>query len=108
MSTGTIPKYIREGLSKQGPATLRAIAERAQELADKKRAEVVDEIEEQSIDEDEYDVDPDELGRREAPATATLVTKNIDDRDYFYWNWRDGSGSVKSEYIRPVVPSNNS
>ena len=101
-----IPKYIREGLDKQDPDTLDAISELAEELAAEKRREAAETIAERAVDEDKHDVDPDDLDRTEAPSGATLVTKNIDDRDYYYWNWR-AEGTVKSEYIKPVNPADN-
>ena len=104
MSLDDAPKYIREGLTKQDPDTLRAIAERAQQLAEKKETLLESKIEQRAVDESKHDVDLDEIDRDQAPAGATLVTKNIDDRDYYYWNWR-ADGTVKSEYIRPVNPA---
>lgn len=103
MSLDKIPQYIRKGLRKQDPETLRVIAEQARKLADQKEAQLEAELEEKAIDEDEHDVDLDEFDRDQAPAGATLVTKNIDDRDYYYWNWR-ADGTVKSEYVKPVNP----
>jgi len=35
---------------------------------------------------------------------GTLTTKTIDDRDYYYLQWREGD-SVKSEYVAPVTPA---
>ena len=101
-----IPKYIRDGLDKQDPKTLDQISDLAEELAAEKRREAAEEIAERAVEEDNHDVDIDELDRRDAPSGATLVTKNIDDRDYYYWNWR-AEGTVKSEYIRPVNPADN-
>jgi hypothetical protein len=34
---------------------------------------------------------------------GTVTTKTIDDRDYYYLQWRDGE-KVKSQYIAPVTP----
>lgn len=35
---------------------------------------------------------------------GTLTTKTIDDRDYYYLQWREGD-SVKSQYVAPVTPA---
>lgn len=35
---------------------------------------------------------------------GTLTTKTIDDRDYYYLQWREGD-TVTSQYVAPVVPS---
>lgn len=40
----------------------------------------------------------------EAPPRASVTTKTIDGRDYYYYQWRDGE-RVKSEYIGPVDPA---
>lgn len=104
------PKYLREGLPKQDPETLRAIAEFAEAYADYREQELEDELEEESVgdqippkgwseqqwEETVADVD--------APEKATLTVKTINDNDYFYYQWRDGD-SVKSEYVAPVDPS---
>jgi hypothetical protein len=34
----------------------------------------------------------------------TLTTKEIDDREYYYLQWRDGD-TVKSQYVAPVDPA---
>ncbi|MBX0298299.1 hypothetical protein [Haloarcula nitratireducens] len=39
------------------------------------------------------------------PSTkGTLTTKTIDDRDYYYLQWRDGE-TVRSQYVGPVDPA---
>jgi len=38
------------------------------------------------------------------PSKGTLTTKTIDDREYYYLQWREGD-SVKSQYVAPVSPS---
>ena len=108
------PKYLREGLGKQDPDTLREIAAYADRLAEYKQAETERELEERSADVDEDDVpeewDSDEweetLDSTSAPSGATLTIKTIDDRDYYYYQWRDGA-KIKSEYVAPVDPANN-
>ena len=37
-------------------------------------------------------------------AKGTLTTKTIDDREYYYLQWREGD-SVKSQYVAPVSPA---
>ena len=40
----------------------------------------------------------------DAPPRASVTTKTIDGRDYYYYQWREGD-RVKSEYIGPVDPA---
>lgn len=101
MSHGEIPQYISDGLEKQDPATLREISKRAEQLATQKERELERELEEREVDEEER---PDDIDRNNTPQRATLTTKTINDNDYYYWQWREGS-KIKSEYIRPVSPS---
>ncbi|GGK84683.1 hypothetical protein [Haloarcula sebkhae] len=35
---------------------------------------------------------------------GTLTTKSIDDREYYYLQWREGE-KVKSQYVAPVSPA---
>lgn len=106
----TAPKYIIEGLGKQSPETLEAIAEYAERLAAEKRVAVRDELqsEEAVSDEppEEWDAGEWEAATSDAdaPAKATVTVKEIDGREYYYYQWRDGS-KIKSEYIAPVNPS---
>ncbi|QIO24421.1 hypothetical protein [Haloarcula sp. JP-L23] len=37
-------------------------------------------------------------------STGTITTKTIDDRDYYYLQWREGD-AVKSQYVGPVTPA---
>lgn len=97
--SGSIPKYVDEGLDKQGPETLRAIARKADRMADEKAEEVEAELETKAVDEEPED----ELDRGDAPVGATLTKKTISGNDYYYWQWREGA-KIKSEYIRPVNP----
>lgn len=39
----------------------------------------------------------------EAPARATLTTKEINGNQYYYWQWSEGE-KTRSEYIAPVNP----
>ena len=75
-----------------------------------KRAQLEAEIEEREADADDIpdEWDDDEwttvLEETDAPAKATLTTKEIDGREYFYYQWREGS-KIKSEYVAPVSPA---
>lgn len=111
-----IPKYIREGLQKQNADNLRTIAAYAEELADYQEAEVDRELEDDADqdtdetpdewDEDEWtDVLEDALEKAEISASkGTLTEKEIDGRDYYYLQWREGD-KIKSQYVAPVSPS---
>ena len=46
----------------------------------------------------------DALADADAPSRATLTTKTIDGRDYYYYQWHE-KGKTKSEYIAPVSPA---
>lgn len=111
----SIPKYIAEGLEKQGPETLRTIAEFADRLAQHKAREMEQELQDRAVDEPEEapeDWDQDAWDDRldevrdvkDVPAKATLTTKTIDNRDYYYYQWREGD-KIKSEYVAPVSPA---
>jgi hypothetical protein len=39
-----------------------------------------------------------------ATSKGTLTTKTINDRDYYYLQWRDGE-NVRSQYVAPVDPA---
>ena len=57
-------------------------------------------------DEDEWD-ERVEDAREEGdipPGKGTLTTKTIDEREYYYLQWREGE-QVKSQYVGPVSPS---
>lgn len=98
------PKYLVEGLAKQSPETLRALATYAEELADQKEADAAAELEANSIDDDELDFDPDEIDRDEAPGKACITIKKPHGKSgYYYFQWREGE-QILSEYIRPVSP----
>lgn len=104
------PKYVREGLEKQDPDTLRDLAHYARALADYKEADAERQLEEQAADVDdvpeEWDADEwnETVEKADAPKRATLTTKEIDGRSYFYYQWREDD-SIKSEYLAPVTPS---
>lgn len=94
-----IPDNVAEAMSEMTVPDLRHLASRAEELADEKDREHAPR--KRSAAEIKFNVDALELPRKDAPERATLVYKTIDERHYFYWNWRD-EGTVKSEYIKPV------
>lgn len=67
----TIPNYVREGIERQNPDTLRDIAHWAKELAQWKDREVaVDEIEGELTDDEEFDDVVEE-------SAGTIVTKKV-------------------------------
>jgi len=108
------PKYLREGLQKQSPEMLRSIATYASNLADLKEQALQEELDAKAVEVNE-DKTPDgwecdewdeQLKDSNAPPRATLTTKTIDDREYYYYQWRDGD-KIKSEYVAPVNPSGN-
>lgn len=104
------PKYIVEGFQKQDPELLEKLATYAEELAAEKSKQIEDQIEEDSVELN----DPPEgwereqwentLSDTEAPKKACVTKKDINGREYYYYQWRDGD-SIKSEYIAPVNPS---
>ena len=97
-----VPNYIREGLKKQNPSTLRRIAEMAENLAEQKERELEKELQERTVEDDEL---PDDVREYpdDVPGKACVTTKTIDGNDYYYYQWREGD-KIKSEYIRPVNP----
>ncbi len=106
------PKYIRKGLQKQSSETLREIARYAQQLADSKEQAIEAELEKKSIERDTTPEDWDEgewdtvISEIDSPQRACLTTKTIDGRDYFYFQWREGS-KIKSKYVAPVSPADS-
>lgn len=114
-----LPKYLREGVEKQkSPDRLRRLAEYAEAMADWREVEAERELEERA--EQDVDTTPDEWDADEwedvvddardeadlAPGKGTLTTKTIDDRDYYYLQWREGS-KIKSQYVAPVTPADS-
>ncbi len=96
-----IPDDIFELMTEMTEPELRHLSQRAQEFAD--QLHEANSPRKRSAAEIKYNVDKNEFPRDEAPENATLVTKCIDDRDYFYWNWREDD-TIRSEYIKPVKP----
>lgn len=115
----TLPKYIVEGLQKQDSETLRAVAHYAQELrvyraaqADADRTTAINTDFEQATADELADKArakgiPDDVAdwntifEKSVPAKASIVTKTINDNQYYYFQWREGN-SIKSEYLAPV------
>lgn len=104
------PKYIIEGLQKQSPEVLEELSGYCESLAAEKVRELEAQLEEKQVEIDETpdEWEPDEweetVADVEAPPKACITTKTIDGRDYYYYQWREGS-SIKSEYIAPVTPA---
>ncbi|WP_158059478.1 hypothetical protein [Halorussus halophilus] len=110
LSPDDIPKYLTEGLQRQSATRLREIANYADQLASYKEAKAEQELEERATDIEETPEGWDEetwtdtIEESEAPGRATLTTKEIDGRQYFYYQWREGD-EIKSAYVAPVSPS---
>ncbi|WP_435156436.1 hypothetical protein [Haladaptatus sp. DFWS20] len=115
-----LPKYVVEGLQKQDSETLRAVAHYAQELrvyyaaqaeVDRTAAADTHHIERATADElaakaqkkgiPEDVADWNTILEKGVPAKASIVTKAINDNQYYYFQWREGN-SIKSEYLAPV------
>ncbi|MFC6943249.1 hypothetical protein ACFQE8_25385 [Salinirubellus sp. GCM10025818] len=111
------PKYIVEGLNKQDADTLHELADYAKRLAEWRTAQAAAELEEEATDvdgtpeewdDDEWDDALDEAREKaELPSgKGALTVKTIDDRGYYYLQWREGS-TVKSQYVAPVSPADS-
>ena len=111
-----VPQGIAETLASQDADTLRAISQYADALAQHREAQLKDELREASQqpiddtpdewDEEEWD-DTIEEARDKADISrskGTLTTKTIDERDYYYLQWREGD-TVTSQYVAPVDPT---
>ena len=48
--------------------------------------------------------DPPDCLPDDVPAKATITTKEINDNQYYDWQWREGD-KVRSKYIEPVDPA---
>jgi len=53
-------------------------------------------------DGDDIEERPDDLPD-DVPTKATITVKEINDKRYYYWQWREGE-KVKSKYKSPVDP----
>lgn len=106
------PQYVVEGLDRQDAETLRELAQYADRLADWKDRDVERELSDRELDREldevpcEWDEEAwqDAVDDTDAPPKATLTTKRIDGRDYYYLQWREGD-KIKSEYVAPVIPA---
>lgn len=93
----------QEGREVHGQAVA-AVDELAMALGDDEADEAVavDAPKEWADDKAEWDEKVD--GAAEIPRSkATLTTKTIDEREYYYLQWRDGE-KIKSQYVAPVSP----
>lgn len=95
-----VAQYVLDGLERQSPEDLRAIASYCQELADAKEAEAQRQLDEAAAEVDRDTESPDDLPEG-VPGKATLTIKEINDNRYYYYQWRDGD-SIKSQYKSPV------
>ena len=114
-----LPKYLREPLEKQSPERLETVATYANELADWKRRQRQQELEdrraEDEVDEEELEeleergISTDPADYEDVPASGAYITikttKQTAEKSYryIYWQWREGD-SWKNEYIAPVNP----
>ena len=114
-----LPKYLREPLEKQSPERLETVATYANELAEWKRRQRQQELEdrraEDEVDEEELkeledrgiSIDPADY--EDVPASGAYITikttKQTGERSYryYYFQWREGD-TWKNEYIAPVNP----
>ena len=69
-------------------------------------AVAVDAPEEWADDEEEWDEKIDEAYEAVeiALSKGTLTAKTIDEREYYYLQWREGE-KVRSQYVAPVSPA---
>ena len=114
-----LPKYLREPLEKQSPERLETVAAYANELAEWKRRQRQQELEdrraEDEVDEEELEeleergISTDPVDYEDVPASGAYITikttKQTAEKSYryLYWQWREGD-SWKNEYIAPVNP----
>jgi len=114
-----LPKYLREPLEKQSPERLETVAAYANELAEWKRRQRQQELEdrraEDEVDEEELEeleergISTDPADYEDVPASGAYITikttKQTAEKSYryLYWQWREGD-SWKNEYIAPVNP----
>ena len=83
-----------------------AVTELADLLTSKEREESEVEAPNGWDDEDEWEDRLEEARENgDVPSgKGTLTTKTIDERQYYYLQWREGE-QVKSQYVAPVSPS---
>jgi hypothetical protein len=97
-----LPAQLVEQLDNCDVETLRAAANYAEALAECRERETrlhdADKDNAEGVDER-----PDDLPN-DVPTKATLTVKEINDSQYYYWQWRDGE-KIKSKYKGPVSQS---
>jgi hypothetical protein len=92
-----LPIEIVNTLNESTPERLRDVATYAEELTEHKEREARLEKE---LDEDDVEERPDDLPD-DVPTKATITIKEINDSQYYYWQWRDGD-KIRSQYKGPV------
>jgi len=113
----SLPKYLHEGVRKQDAETLEDLIDYAAAVRDWREQQAQCELKESKAVESEET--PEEWADREnawnealedardgadlSGRKGTLTTKTIDDRDYYYLQWRDGD-KIRSQYVAPVSP----
>ena len=105
-SPGEIAQYILDGLDRQNAEKLRIIAAYAKDLATWHEHAASEEESEGEPNGDQAVVDRERNDDRPegVPGKATIVTKTIDGRDYYYWQWHE-KGTTKSKYKAPATNS---
>lgn len=101
-----LPAEIARTLADESPVVLRAAARYANNLADYRESEGAERRESDDGDHDDgrddgqtdsqSDDRPDDV-----PGKASVTVKEINDNQYYYWQWRDGD-QIKSKYKGPV------
>ena len=94
-----LPTETVDTLNGFSPDQLKDVARYAEALAEHKdrEARLAEEEKENEIEERSDDL-PDDV-----PAKATITIKEINDNQYYYWQWREGD-KIKSKYKGPVNP----
>ena len=95
--------HILDGLDRQSAETLRDIATHAENLATWKETKAEAELDENEDLVREDSVDDGDLPD-DVPRKAGVVVKNINDNQYYYYQWRERD-QVKSKYKGPVNSS---
>jgi hypothetical protein len=109
-----LPKYIVEGLARQDVKSLQLVEEYVGSMIEYKIQQAEDELDERATGRLDDDLDDDEFEQAledaredgDVPSGATVTVKTIDERDYYYYQWREGS-DIRSKYIAPVSPAND-
>ena len=94
-----LPTETVDTLNGFSPDQLKDVARYAEALAEHKdrEARLAEEKKENEIEERSNEL-PDDV-----PAKATITIKEINDNQYYYWQWREGD-KIKSKYKGPVNP----